>query len=119
MPRREEHLQQAKRNEKLAGTLQAEYRDWCVTTLYYAGLHYIEMQLAVEGSHPPTHEERDPTISKHHLLRKIWSPYKKLKVLSRNARYEAYVVTDDDINSAKKWVGEIKDFLVGIGHKFD
>lgn len=117
MPSKDEHLHKAKQNEKLAGSLSPEYRDWFVTAVFYAGLHYIEMQLAVEGSHPQTHEERDPAISKHHLLRNVWNPYKKLKVLSRNARYNAYPITEADCNNAKTWLTNIKDYLKNIGHK--
>lgn len=117
MPSKDEHLLKAKRNEQVAGALSKDFRDWQVTAIFYAALHYLEMHLAVEGHHPPSHEKRDPLIIKHRLLQNVWSPYKRLNVLSRNARYYAYTIVDADVNNAKTWLAKIKEYLQSIGHK--
>lgn len=119
MPSREEHLQKAKHNEKLAVVLQPEYKDWCVTAIFYAALHYVDMHLASEGTHPTSHDKRNPLIAKHYLLREIWSPYRKLNILSRNARYYAAPIVDADINNARTWLDAIKAFMRSKGHKLD
>ena len=117
MPSKDEHLAKAKHNEQTASALSPEYRDWIVVAIFYAGLHYIEMHLAVEGSHPKSHDKRDPIIAKHHLLQNTWYSYKHLNVLSRNARYYSVVVTEADVNNAKTWLESIKSYLKSIGHK--
>jgi hypothetical protein len=119
LPALDEHLTKAKHNEKASAVLPVEYRDWAVVAIFYAALHYIEMQLAVEGTQPKSHDKRDPIIAKHHLLRNIWNPYKKLNVLSRNARYYSVVITEADVNNAKTWLESIKSYLKSIGHKLD
>lgn len=87
--------------------------------MFYAALHYVEMQLAIECSHPKSHDNRDDIIAKHHLLKNIWSPYGKLSKLSRNARYYAYPIVDADVNNARTWLELIKAYLKSIGHKLD
>lgn len=119
MPSRDEHLAKAKHNEQAASALSPEYRDWSVVAIFYAGLHYIEMQLAVEGSHPTSHDKRDPIIAKHHLLQNIWYSYKNLNVLSRNARYYSVLILEKDVNNARTWLENIKSYLKKIGHKLD
>jgi hypothetical protein len=119
LPSRDEHLAKAKHNEETASALSSEYRDWIVVALFYAGLHYLEMQLAVEGFHPPSHDKRDPLIAKHHLLHNVWYSYKSLNILSRNARYYSVVILEKDVNDARAWLENIKSYLKKIGHKLD
>ena len=120
MPSRDEHLAKAKHNEKVAASLAPEYSDWIVVAIFYAALHYVEMQLAVEGTHPKSHDKRDPSIAKHHLLGpNIWNSYKKLNVLSRNVRYYSFPIAEADVSNAKTWLESIKSYLKSIGHKLD
>jgi hypothetical protein len=77
------------------------------------------MHLAVEGSHPTSHEKRDPIIAKHHLLQKVWYSYKNLNVLSRNARYYSVAIMERDVDNARTWLENIKSYLRQIGHKLD
>ena len=50
MPAESEHLQQARHNEALAKLLAQEmtYRDWIITTSFYADLHYAKVQMKAE-----------------------------------------------------------------------
>jgi hypothetical protein len=116
---KDEHLDKARHNEQAAAAFPSAYRDWSVVAIFYSALHYIEIQLSIEGTNPTSHEKRDPIIAKHHLLRNIWNPYKKLNVLSRNARYYSVPIAEGDVTNAYTWLAAIKTYLKSIGHKLD
>ena len=103
MPSKDEHLEKAKRNETFAEFLatKTKYHDWAATVLYYAALHYVDAILAVSQVDPPDHEQRHALIRRNDTLRRIYAEYRMLETLSRNARYFALPVTENDWNRVK------------------
>ena len=59
MPSARVHLSQAQHNEKLGETLKQSllYKDWLITTAFYAAVHYVEYELAKNV--PPMHTEKN------------------------------------------------------------
>jgi hypothetical protein len=109
LPNKEEHLNQASRNEKLAQSLaQTEYREWTVTVLFYVAVHYIEAFLAVRHLHCDDHSERSEKIRQIPELRKIAKEYDALRTLSRQARYHALPIQPEDVNIAQQKLDVIR-----------
>ena len=89
MPNERPHLEQASRNEEVAGSLaDAGYFDWAVTALAYAGLHLIDAYLARSGVHPRTHEERYEIAARVRDVRPVSQHLFLLQRSSREARYD-------------------------------
>ena len=64
LPTRDEHLDKAVRNEKLAQVLrQSAFPDWAVTVYFYSALHYCHIVLAVYGQHPQSHDATGPLVA--------------------------------------------------------
>jgi uncharacterized protein (UPF0332 family) len=102
LPTKDQHIQKAERNEKFAKRIAENtgYFDWAVTVLFYAGLHYIDAVLAVSRIDPHKHEERQDSIQKNDTLRRVYSEYRMLETLSRNARYYAVEIDANDWHAA-------------------
>jgi hypothetical protein len=97
MPAEAEHLQQARHNEALAKLLAQDmtYRDWIITTSFYAALHYVEANFAKRlGFHGEIHGGDIPHVWRLKVLDDrtkfsfdCFRAYKKLYAASRHARY--------------------------------
>jgi hypothetical protein len=90
VPRPHEHLTRANENEKLArtlGTATGVAVDWAVTMLFYAALHYIDRYLAGKAFKPLNHKQRDEEIESNGSITGIYREYRRLKDMSRQARY--------------------------------
>lgn len=103
MPKKDEHVEKAERNEAFAEYLatKSKYIDWAVTVLFYAAVHYIDAVLAVSQVHPEDHKERKAAIAVNDTLKIVYAEYRKLETLSWNARYFAMPITADDWNKIK------------------
>lgn len=96
MPGWDAHIGKARHNEEFAASLSgdATYRDWEVTGLFYAALHYADAWLARRGHHPTRHVEQEPgkPPGRNHLIRSemtfVWADYRTLQDLSHSARYK-------------------------------
>jgi hypothetical protein len=111
LPLKEEHLEQASHNEKLAVVLsKGAFYDWTITTYFYAALHYMDSVLAVAGDHPKDHDKRDSLIGTHPNLKRCYKEYKSLKVRSRAARYYATPMDPVDAEEAERDYGTIKAY---------
>lgn len=112
MPTKEEHLETAIQNEKLADALASTtFREWVVTAYFYAALRYAHAVLAVYGQHPQSHEAAAPLVRQNPVLRKVWAEYRSLQTASRNARYyctkislDHLVDVQNDFNSLKTYI---------------
>jgi hypothetical protein len=54
VPSKEDHLNRAQDNERLAGSLDLNSAinvDWAITILFYAALHYVDAYLAIKPAH--------------------------------------------------------------------
>jgi len=97
MTSRQQHERQAKDNLELHGRLlqEGKHLDWAVTTLFYAALHYVDAFLLPED--PRTHERRNQRIRARGELRPIYRSYKLLLDRSRDARYECFDPTPEQV----------------------
>lgn len=91
MPTKDEHIDQALRNEALADRLDATLnptQEWRVTLFFYAALHWIEAYLSEMGITAKSHQDRINKILRISELGPIRYNYGRLKIESENARYE-------------------------------
>jgi hypothetical protein len=114
VPNRDEHLIRAEENEKLALGLSRKYGfciDWAITMLFYSSLHWIDAYLAGKNLHPMSHEIRDDEVGKNGSLTDIFADYRRLKDLSRSARYEIANHTEEKLNLARHRLARIKNHV--------
>ncbi len=91
MSSKQEHIKWAEHNEAFIDSLNLDatpYRDWVVTGMFYAAVHYVEAYLATRNKHSRDHRARDSTVKR--LLPAISHNYRSLKDESINARYYGY-----------------------------
>jgi hypothetical protein len=79
--------------------------------LFYAGLHYVDAYLAGKNMHPLNHQERDEEIQNNGSLSGIYKDYRRLKDMSRAARYEIANFPKDKLGVAKQRLANIKEHL--------
>lgn len=114
MPQFHEHIVRAEENEKLALSLDRHYGfciDWAITMLFYAALHRIDAYLAGKNMHPLGHEQRDQEVEKNGSLAGIFTDYRRLKDLSRAARYEIANFDERKLEIAKQRLAKITAHL--------
>lgn len=118
MPEQRQHLLRAKQNEALAESLRKDNGcniDWAIVMLFYSALHYVDAYLAGKQAHPVDHKHRDDEIERNGAISDIFGDYRRLKDLSRAARYEIPEYTIDKLNLAKSKLGNIKKHLGKLG----
>ncbi len=112
MPTKEEHLEKALKNEKLAEVLcQTNFTDWAVTVFFYAALHYAHAVLAIYGQHPQSHDATGPLVRKNPVLKEVWAEYKSLHTASRNARYYAMEITPQHLADVRANFDTLRAFV--------
>lgn len=118
MPSREEHLDQARRNESFCSeTRSIPFREWVLTGWFYAALHYVEAFFATRHSpearsaHKMTHGKRQRRMSGESDLLPIFPDYEELKTQSENARYECYSVSEEDLAEAEALLVRIREHV--------
>lgn len=112
MPTKEEHLEKAEHNQKLADSLaKSAYPDWAVTVYFYSALHYAHAILAVYGQHPESHEATAPLIRKNPVLKKVWTEYRSLQTAARNARYYATVISPQHLQDVSNDYSVLKSYI--------
>jgi len=79
--------------------------------IFYAALHYVDAYLAGKQMHPLNHEERDQEIQNNGSLTDIYKDYRRLKDLSRAARYEIANYPREKLELAKYRLARIKAHL--------
>lgn len=102
MPSSAIHRQQASHNEAFLAALDVDttpFRDWMVTTMFYAALHHIESYLATKNVHLHTHLGRENLIWAVHELRPVYDSYQRLKHRSELARYEAVTFSAEQVRA--------------------
>ena len=82
--------------------------------LFYSGLHWIDAYLAGKNFHPRTHEIRDDEIENNGALADIFNDYRRLKDLSRAARYEIPNFAEDKLTVAREKLTRIKRHITGL-----
>lgn len=95
-PTPDDHLDQARRNLKLAEDLLREhgadptYVQWAVTAIFYCAVHCIQAHLMRHGRAPRTHEARGTLIAdpRYGVPIDVQTAYELLSQRSRAARYD-------------------------------
>lgn len=83
--------------------------NWIATISFYAALHIVDMQLAVDSVHSRSHHEREeelntnPRITKYVMMR-----YKQMCTVSRTARYEASSISPAVANQMVTYLHQIE-----------
>jgi len=91
MANRAEHIEQAKHNQEWANliiTTNPKYRDWAITSAFYAALHYAEACFIAKGIRykgGSRHSFRSQMIQTH--ARMAFRSYEKLKKACWDVRY--------------------------------
>jgi hypothetical protein len=114
VPQRHEHLGRAEQTEQLALALNRHLPvciDWAVVMLFYSALHYIDAFLAGKNVHPMSHKQRDEEIERNGSLSEIYGAYRRLKDLSRAARYEIPNFPPEKLDVARDRLSSIKRHL--------
>ena len=119
MPTPPEHLDQARRNERLADRLINDsppaYLDWAVTTAFYAAVHYVKyfrasQNLSVGDSHDEIHRFfRTPE------LRLLQRCYRGMEDDCWAARYQCSVPTPTDAEDCvSNSLARIRQHILGL-----
>ena len=113
------HSDQVTANDQLAQHLELLYADpelgnasrqWHTTLLFYAAVHWVEEQLQ-QKKYPPSLDHQ----MRKRRLRQVWPgkktairAYLQLEHFSRQARYEGWIPTDQDLQDAKNYLQHVR-----------
>jgi hypothetical protein len=84
----EKHIKQWRRNRNFAKKIDATYRDWQVTVIFYAALHAVDAALAKLNVKVADHEKRNDTVKSNGSFVEIRDAYMDLYRISRITRYD-------------------------------
>jgi hypothetical protein len=70
--------------------------------LFYAALHYIDAFLAGKNMHPMDHAHRDEEIHNNGSISDIYRDYRRLKDMSKQARYDIANFGEDKLAIARE-----------------
>lgn len=117
------HSNQVTANDQLAqhletlhsdSTLGNASRQWHITLLFYAAVHWVEEQLQ-QKQYPPSFDHQ----TRKKRLRQVWSShrtairaYLQLEHFSRQARYDGWIPTDQDLKDAQNYLNLVKTTIV-------
>ena len=79
--------------------------------LFYAALHYIDAFLAGKNMHPMDHTQRDEEVENNGSTTDIYNAYRRLKDMSREARYNIANFGEDKLVVARNRLEQIKRHL--------
>lgn len=111
MPTAQQHLDGAERNEQFAKSLELSdhaQADWAVTAIFYAALHYVDAFFVSRSDKPAFHTQREGKIRDTPELVGIWMDYRRLKDMSREARYDLAPYTHVEFHSALKHLEKVR-----------
>ncbi|HJQ96803.1 MAG TPA: hypothetical protein VJ826_00745 [Candidatus Polarisedimenticolaceae bacterium] len=95
----EEHVEKASRNEAFARWLlsqDVDHYDWVLVAGFYSAVHFVESALLAKKAPSHDHATRDGSIAR--LLRDCYKPYRRLKDLSIEARYNRVTIPKGNFN---------------------
>lgn len=111
----QQHRAKAQKNRQLSSDLEAklaDYREWQVTTVFYAAVHLVQAYLRAKTSaYPQTHQERDELINRLPDLKPLYVPYNELKRVSVKSRYACLPVNQFDVDEARKQYDIIRQHI--------
>ena len=107
-------LEQAKHNRAVADVLlqgsPPTSRQWAITCIFYAALHYVNAHIIWRGGKPPsTHGQREHEIRES--MRSVYSDYRWLKTRSEDARYMWVEPDEQTVKESRQRVNTIQEFV--------
>lgn len=114
MPGINDHLDQVAHNQNFLRLLRwfsRFFQDWLVTAEFYTALHVVDAYLANNDIHPDAHYLRGQYIFTDLALQPIYYAYQDLENLSRNARYDVYTPTQQDLKDCASSLAVIQSHL--------
>lgn len=108
-----EHIEKAQHDEDFINSFDASstpFRDWVVTGIFYAALHYVDSYLASINVHPGNHSVRDRWFREPELD-PIFFQYRILKDESNLARYDVHQFGQQDVQDHLSYLRKIKNHL--------
>lgn len=118
MPKKEEHIDWARHDRNFWTSINLDstpFTDWAVTGMFYESVHWIEAFLATKSHNSTSHAERKASIVSHKAeLRPIWKDYIQLERDSRNARYDCYKHTAEEVRQLIPLVDAIKGHIAQL-----
>jgi hypothetical protein len=89
---KEEHLRKIADNAEFLRSIDASSPvgiGWAITVLFYSSLHYIEAYFVSRKRGFNNHHSRASGIQNDPVIRSLYTDYRTLENLSREARYDA------------------------------
>lgn len=118
------HVERAEHNEALLGPLLTlgTHPDWCITTAFYAAVHWVRALLASHGWGSRAGEQIryeefpsyfDKLKAKGVALESLHSNFDGLKKLSLQSRYDCFPTNwyADRIEDARDYLAEIRAYV--------
>jgi CRISPR/Cas system CSM-associated protein Csm4 (group 5 of RAMP superfamily) len=105
----------ARENEAFAEDIFSEYdnqSNWVVTIRFYSLLHYVEETLQLHNYSSKSHGDRKNKIRRcKYIDNKVYSIYRTLEDLSKDARYECIEMEAEDVEKSEEKLNEGKTVL--------
>ncbi len=116
MPKSSEHRNKYEENKYIIDTVLDEHDkrqcNWMSTVCFYAALHIVEMQLALDGVHSKNHIERETNMmDSKRITPYILMRYKQMYTNSILARYEAQSIAPTIAHQMKTYLAQIENKL--------
>lgn len=116
MPKSLEHEKKYLENKHIIDTVlhekDKEHCNWVSTICFYAALHIIEMQLALDSIHSKDHVNRENNMRNcQRISKKVIAQYKQMYTTSILARYEAGSVGPTIANQMRRYLEQIENEL--------
>jgi len=115
MPKKEAHIDWARHDRGFWTSIDLDrtlFTDWVVTGMFYESVHWVEAFLATKSRHSRAHADRKTNIVSYKSeLHPMWRDYIKLETDSRNARYNCYKHTANEIRQLIPLVDNINGHI--------
>lgn len=101
---KDEHLAKIAENARFLATIDQSDScgiGWSITVVFYSALHYLEAYFVSRGRGFNNHHSRASAIQNDPIIRSLYSEYRTLENLSREARYDAAPFNAGDLRNAK------------------
>lgn len=107
-------LEQAGHNRRVADALLQGNppisRQWAVTCLFYAALHYVNAHVSSHGQPMPAdHRARDLWVSR--FMRSVYPAYRWLRTRSEGARYGMRQPGEQELKESRRRADAVESFV--------
>lgn len=114
MPTSSEHKIKYLENKSIIETVLNEteksHCNWVSTICFYAALHRVEMELAIDNVHSKDHKDREEKmLASEKISQYILMRFKQMYTTSILARYEAKSVSPTIANQMRNYLKQIED----------